>query len=129
MKTMLLMQTMSEGNDGLSFDTMIPFLLMENSSEQDELMLMVLMNSMTGGLESPEGFSQNFNVLLPMLFSTDNAVNGIDQDLLVLLLALQSMSPNTAMGSSSMLPLLFSDETSPNHELIMFMTMLGNQKC
>ena len=125
---MLLMQTMSEGNDGLSFDTMIPFLLMENSSEQDELMLMVLMNSMTGGLESPEGFSQNFNILLPMLFSTETA-DGIDQDLLVLLLALQSMAPNTAMGSSSMLPLLFSDESSPNHELIMFMTMLGNQKC
>ena len=55
MKTMLLMQTMSEGNRGLDMSTMIPFLLMEEDSDSDNLMMMVMMNSMMGGLDQPEG--------------------------------------------------------------------------
>ena len=54
MKTMLLMQTMSEGNRGLDISTMLPFLLMEEDSDSDNLM-MVMMNSMMGGLDQPEG--------------------------------------------------------------------------
>ena len=55
MKTMLLMQTMSEGNRGLDMSTMLPFLLMEEDSDSDNLMMMVMMNSMMGGLDQPEG--------------------------------------------------------------------------
>ena len=68
MKTMLLMQTLSEGNTGLDLDLMLPYLLMENESETDNLLLMVMMNAITGGMDTAHGFDQNFNVLLPLLF-------------------------------------------------------------
>jgi len=57
MKTMLMMQTMSEGNRGLDMSTMLPFLMMgdESDSDSDNLMMMVMMNSMMGGLDQPEG--------------------------------------------------------------------------
>ena len=127
MKTMLLMQTLSEGNNGLDLDVIMPFILMENDSDLDNLLLMVMMNSITGGMNSADGFDQNFNVLLPLLFSDSS--DGLDHDLLVLLLALQSMSPDTTMNTSSMLPLLLMEDKKSNTELVMFMTMLNNQKC
>ena len=127
MKTMLLMQTLSEGNNGLDLDIIMPFILMENDSETDNLLLMVMMNSITGGMDSADGFDQNFNVLLPLLFS--DSTDGLDHDLLVLLLALQSMSPDTTMNTTSMLPLLLMEGEKSNTELVMFMTMLNNQKC
>ena len=120
------MQTLSEGNNGLDLDVIMPFILMENDSDTDNLLLMVMMNSITGGMNSAYGSDQNFNVLLPLLFSDSS--DGLDHDLLVLLLALQSMSPDTTMNTSSMLPLLMEDKKS-NTELVMFMTMLNNQKC
>ena len=55
MKTLLLMQTMAEGNRALDMSTMLPFLLMEEDSDSDNLMMMVMMNSMMGGLDQPEG--------------------------------------------------------------------------
>ena len=65
MKTMLLMQTMSEGNRGLDMSTMLPFLLMEEESDSDNLMMMVMMNSMMGGLDQPEG---------KLFFHTDDVI-------------------------------------------------------
>ena len=34
---------------------MLPYLLMEEESDEDNIMLMVMMNSMTGGLDTAEG--------------------------------------------------------------------------
>ena len=62
MKTMLLMQTMSEGNRGLDLGTLMPFLLMEEDSDSDNLLLMVMMNSMTGGLDQSEGKSKTLRI-------------------------------------------------------------------
>merc|ERR1711935_845741 len=108
-KTLLMMQTMSQGNNGLDMNTMLPFLLMGNEdSDSDNVLLMVMMNSMTGGMDSPQGIEHNFNLMM----------------------AMQSQAPGSAMGSNAMLPLLMMNEGSDNNqELIMFMSMMNNQHC
>ena len=127
LKTLLLLQTMSEGNNGLDINSMMPFLLMDDSSDSDNLMMMVLMSSMTGGMDSSDGFANNFNMLLPLLLGDDSSDG--DNDMLFILLAMQSQAPGSSMGSSAMLPMLMMSSDSNNQELIMFMAMMNNQNC
>ena len=122
------MQTMSEGNNCLDINTRMPFLLMDDTSDSDNLLRMVMMSSMTGGMDSPDGFANNFNMLLPLLLGSEDGDDG-DNDMLFILLAMQSQAPGSSMGSSAMLPLLMMDSDSNNQELIMFMSMMGNQQC
>ena len=42
---------------------------------------------------------------------------------------MQSQSPGSSMGSQAILPLLMMDSDGNNQELIMFMSMMNNQKC
>ena len=127
LKTLLLLQTMSEGNNGLDMNSMMPFLLMDDSSDSDNLMMMVLMSSMTGGMDTSDGFANNFNMLLPLLLGDDSSDG--DDDMLFILLAMQSQAPGSSMGSSAMLPMLMMSSDSNNQELIMFMAMMNNQNC
>ena len=106
---------------------MLPFLMMDSESEDDSLLMMVLMNSMTGGLDSADGFANNFNMLLPMLLGGNDDEG--DMDMLVLLMAMQSQAPGTAMGANSMLPLMMMDSESSNENLIFFMMMMNGQQC
>ena len=121
------MQTMSEGNTGLDMNTMLPFLLIDDSSDSDNLLLMVMMSSMTGGMDSADEFANNFNMLLPLLLGSDSSDG--DSDMLFILMAMQSQAPGSAMGANAMLPLFLMDSNSNNQELIMFMAMVGNQDC
>lgn len=127
LKMILLLQTMSQGNRALDMNIMLPFLLMDDATENDNLMLLVLMNSMTGGMDHMDGFGNNFNLLLPLLLGSDD--NDGDNDMLFILLAMQSQAPGSAMNSNAMLPLLLMDSGSNNEQLIMFMAMMGNQNC
>ena len=127
LKTLLFLQTMSEGNNGLDINSMMPFLLMDDSSDSDNLMMMVLMSSMTGGMDTSDGFANNFNMLLPLLLGDDSSDG--DDDMLFILLAMQSQAPGSSMGSSAMLPMLMMSSDSNNQELIMFMAMMNNQNC
>ena len=128
LKTLLLLQTMSKGNNGLDMNAMMPFLLMDDSSDSDNLMKMVLMSSLAGGMDSSDGFANNFNMLLPLLLGSEDGDKG-DEDMLFILLAMQSQAPGSSMGSSAMLPLLMMSSDSNNQELIMFMAMMNNQNC
>ena len=128
LKTLLLMQTMSEGHNGLDMNTMMPFLLMDDSSDRDNLLLMVMMSSMSGGMDSSDGFANNFNMLLPLLLGSEDGDEG-DSDMLFILMAMQSQAPGSAISSNTMLPLLLMDSESDNSELIMFMAMMNNQNC
>ena len=83
---------------------------------------------MTGGLDSSDGFSNNFNILLPLLLGSEDGDES-DNDMLFILLAMQSQSPGSSMGSQAMLPLLMMDSDGNNLELIMFMSMMINQNC
>merc|ERR1712150_2813 len=124
------MQTMSQGNNGLDMNLMMPMLMMDNDSDGDNLLNMVMINSMMGGMDTADGFANNFNMLLPMLMmDSDDDDSDTDLDMLVLLTAMQSQAPGSAMGASSMMPLLMMDSGSNNQELLMFMSMMGSQQC
>ena len=79
-------------------------------------------------MDSSTGFANNFNMLLPLLLGSENGDDG-DSDMLFILMAMQSQSPGSSMGSNAMLPLLLMDSESDNSELIMFMAMMNNQNC
>jgi len=128
LKTLLLLQIMSEGNRGLDMNTVLPFLVMDAASDNDDRLLMVMINSMTGGLDSSDGFANNFNMLLPLLLGSEGGDDG-DSDMLFILMAMQSQAPGSSMGSKTILPLLLMDTESDNTELIMFMAMMNNQSC
>ena len=128
MKTLLLLQTMSEGSNGLDINTIMPFLLMDDSSSSDDLLFMVMISSMTGGMDSADGFANNFNIILPLLLGSEDGFES-DSDMLFILLAMQSQAPGSSMGSQAMLPLLMMDSDSNNQELIMFMAMMNNKNC
>ena len=49
--------------------------------------------------------------------------------MLVILTALQSQAPGSAMGAKSMLPMLLMNKDSKNEELLMFIMMMNNHKC
>ena len=55
--------------------------------------------------------------------------SGFDMSMLVLLTAMQSQAPGSAMGANAMMPLLMMDGSGSNQELIMFMSMMNNQQC
>ena len=54
-------------------DTLLPYLIAQNEDDSEDVMLMVMMNSMTGGLDTADGFNHNFNMLLPLLLKNDDS--------------------------------------------------------
>ena len=72
----------------------MPLMLMDDSSDSDSLLLMVMMNSMTGGLGSQSGFDSNFNMLLPLLMSdcadSDADCKKKQKNMMVMMMAMQS---------------------------------------
>ena len=56
LKIMLMMQTMGSGDKVVGLDLMMPYLMMLTDNENDNsLLTMVLLSSMTGGLNTPQG--------------------------------------------------------------------------
>ena len=56
LKTMLLFQTMGSGDKGVSLDLLMPYLMMMTDTDTDNsLLTMVLLSSMTGGLNTNQG--------------------------------------------------------------------------
>lgn len=119
--TILMLQTMSEGNSAFGLQSILPFMLLDDATEDDNLLLMVLMSSMTGGMDHSQGFSNNFNLLVPLLLRDDS-----DSNMLPILLAMQSQAPGSVMSANAMLPLLIMNEDSNNEDLIFFMMMTQN---
>ena len=73
---------------------MMPLLLMADSDSDDSLLMMVLMNSMTGGLNSQSGFDSNFNMLLPILMKdcddSDADCKKNQKNMMVMMMTMQS---------------------------------------
>jgi len=90
-----------------------------------------MLSSMTGGMNSQQGFDNNFNMMLPLLLmDSDDSSDDSSMDLLVLMMAMQSQAPNSAFGTDMMLPLLLMDDDSDNETLMFFMMMnQGKTKC
>merc|ERR1712150_181933 len=105
-------------------------LMMDDDSEMDSVLLMVMLSSMTGGMNTQQGFDNNFNMLLPFLLMDDDSADSDSMDLLVLMMAMQSQAPNSAFGTDMMLPLLLMDDSGDNETLLFFMMMgQGKTKC
>lgn len=125
----LMMQSM--GDSPVGMDQMLPLLMMNDMDEDSGLLMMVLMNSMTGGLNHQSGFDTNFNMMLPLVMNTcgdgDDACEKKQKNMMVLMMAMQSQAPGTAMGADMMLPLMLMDDSSDNESLIFFMMMSQNQ--
>ena len=68
-----MMQSM--GNSPVGMDMILPFLMMDQQDSDSNLLLMVMLNSMTGGMNSQQGFDNNFNMLLPLMMQKDCAGN------------------------------------------------------
>jgi hypothetical protein len=127
---MLMMQTM--GDSPISMDAVLPMMLMmDDDSDMDSILMMVMLGSMTGGMNSQHGFDNNFNMLLPLLLmDSDDGSDDSSMDLLVLMMAMQSQAPNSAFGTGMMLPLLLMDDDGDNETLMFFMMMnQGKTKC
>ena len=70
-------------------------ILVSGSFNIKEVLLMVLLNSMTGGLRTEIGFDSNFNLLLPLLMSDNCSTNNsecekMQKNLMIMMMALQS---------------------------------------
>ena len=67
---------------------------MADSDSDDSLLMMVLMNSMTGGLNSQSGFDSNFNMLLPILMKdcddADADCKKNQKNMMVMMMTMQS---------------------------------------
>ena len=72
----------------------MPLLLLDDATDSDSLLLMVMMNSMSGGLDSQSGFDANFNLLLPLLIydcaDSDTDCKKKQKNLMVVMMAMQS---------------------------------------
>ena len=127
LKILILTQTMSEGNNGLDINFIMPYLLLNDARDEDNLLLMILMNAISGELDSEDGFGDNFNLLLPLLLEPKDSK--FDSDMLYILMAMQSQAPSSGVSSNTLLPLLLIDTESNNEQLIFFMAMMNNKKC
>ena len=130
LKMLILMQAMSEGNNGLDINLIMPYLMMNHgtkTNDEDNLLLMVLMNSISSKMNSKDGFRDNFNLLVPLLLEPED--KDFDSDMLFVLMAMQSQAPDSGVSSNTLLPLLLMDAESNNEQLIFFMAMMNNIKC
>jgi len=85
--------------------------------------MMVLLSSMSGGMNSQSGFDNSFNLLLPMLLMNDTETDS--SSMLVLMMAMQSAAPGSGMGSNMLLPLMLMDDSGSNEDLMFYMMMFG----
>merc|ERR1712150_355532 len=123
------MQTMGDSPVGMESIFPLMFLLDDEGNSTDSVLLMVLLNSMTGGMNTQQGFDNNFNMMLPLLLMDDSDDTG-SMDMLVLMMAMQSQAPGSAFGTDMMLPLLLMDDSGDNETLLFFMMMnQGKTKC
>merc|ERR1712150_445638 len=123
------MQTMGDSPVGMESIFPLMFLLDDEGNSTDSVLLMVLLNSMTGGMNTQQGFDNNFNMMLPLLLMDDSDDTG-SMDMLVLMMAMQSQAPGSAFGTDMMLPLLLMDDSGDNQTLLFFMMMnQGKTKC
>jgi hypothetical protein len=132
---MIMMLMATEDNPMHSFHDMLEFLeiieTLKHGEQTDSLLTMVLLNSMTGGMKTEEGFANNFNLLLPLVMqeceNNDVTCEKKQKNLMVMMMAMQSQAPNTNMGSNIMLPLLLMDDEKDNQNLMFYMMTSMNK--
>lgn len=61
--------------------------------------------------------------------SESSGSNGIDKKMMIMMMAMQSQAPETAMGPNMLLPLMLMDDDSDNENLLFYMMMSQNNAC
>ena len=83
-------------------------------------------------MNSQDGFDNNFNMLLPLAMKEcddgDDECEKNKKDMMIILMAMQSKSPNSGFGSDMLIPMMMMDDDSNNEDLIFFMMMNGNRQ-
>ena len=132
---MMLMMMQTMGNSPVGMTQMMPFIMMKDKTETDSLLMMVLLSSMSGGMNSQQGFDNSFNMLLPLLLgndckSGDTACEQKQTNMLVMMMAMQSQGPNSQMGPNMMIPLLLMKDDKNNENLMFYMmTSMNKAAC
>ena len=102
------------GQELISMDQMLPILLIDSDySDNDRILVMTLMNVMSGAAQSPNEFNNNFNMLMPLLMKKchgDVHCEKNKKDIGVIMMAMQSMAPGSSVNSNQMVPLLMMDD-------------------
>jgi len=76
---MMLMMMQTMGDSPVQINQLAPFLLMDDLADDSNLMLMILLNMMNGGMNTQVGFQDNFNLMMPLLL-TDDCSDETDAD-------------------------------------------------
>ena len=76
---MMLMMMQTMGDSPVQINQLAPFLLMDDLADDSNLMLMILLNMMNGGMNTEVGFQDNFNLMMPLLL-TDDCSDETDPD-------------------------------------------------
>jgi len=138
LKTMLMFQMMSQGSGnsatGLDINGFLPMLMMnDEDSEMSETMKLLLISNIVGAGD----YSGNFNMMLPLMMEDCDTISDYaamdtcekeQKDLMIMMMAMSSQSPDSGTSVNSILPMLLMNEEGNNELLMMFM-MMNQQQC
>ena len=84
------------GTQPFSLQQIMPLMVLSDSDEftDESLMLMVILNSLSGSLSTQTGFDSNFNMILPILMKdcddSDADCKKKQKNMMVMMMAMQS---------------------------------------
>ena len=132
LKTMIMFQMMAGAGQSVGMEHLMHHILLGDEIHDNPLM-MILLQSMTGHVNTHQGFDESFNMMLPLMMHED-CTDGDDacfkeqRDFLMMMLMMGAQTPNSGTSINSILPMLMMDGDDNNELLIMFM-MMQSQTC
>lgn len=133
LKTMIMFQMMAGAGQSIGgMEHLMQHILLGDEIHDNPLM-MILLQSMTGHVNSHQGYDQAFNMMLPLVMHEDCATDDDacfkdQRDFLMMMLMMGAQTPNSGTSINSILPMLMMDDDDNNELLIMFM-MMQSQPC
>merc|ERR1712008_429163 len=132
LKTMIMFQMMAGAGQSVGMEHLLHHILLGDEIHDNPLM-MILLQSMTGHVNTHQGFDESFNMMLPLMMHED-CTDGDDacfkeqRDFLMMMLMMGAQTPNSGTSINSILPMLMMEGDDNNELLIMFM-MMQSQTC
>ena len=136
LKTMIMFQMMAGAGKHLDMNELLMHIMLEDKIEDNPLML-ILLQAMTGDVNTPSGYDNSFNLMLPMVLADDcteatvtdkDACKKKQKDLMIMMMMMGAQTPNSGTSINSILPMMLMDDKDDNSMLIMFM-MMQQQPC
>lgn len=138
LKTMIMFQMMAGAGQSIGgMDHLMQHIVLGDEIHDNPLM-MILLQSMTGHVNSHAGYDSAFNMMLPLALHDDCDDEATDaakekcfkkqRDYMTMMLMMGAQTPNSGVSINSILPMLLMDGDDNNELLIMFM-MMQSQPC